>query len=228
MRAGPAALVLFLALAGNDVRAQGASEQVKALAGAYELSNSERDKTCALTLKTDPARGGFKLEAEKGCEAIPAVREIESWALVNDALRFLDARGRTLFDFTEVESGMFEAERRGEGLYFLQNAAAAPPPPKTAEQMAGEWTIRRNAGQAICTLTLRTANASDEGLQLQVRPGCDPLVTRFAPGSWKMELDQLVLNGRNGETWRFEQDDENASLWKRLSESAERVTMVKK
>lgn len=227
MRHRIAALALLLAFAAGDARGQAVSEQAKEIAGSYELSNAERDKVCTVTLKTEPARGGFKLEMEK-CEAIAATREVEAWTLVNDAVRFVDARGRVLFDFTEVESGMFEAERRGEGLYFMQNAAAAPPPPKTAEQMAGDWNISRGTGQPICTLMLRNAPAADEGLQLQVRAGCDALVTRFGPSSWRMDLGQLVLTGRNGETWRFEQDDENANLWRRLSESAERVSMVKK
>ena len=228
MRLHPAALACLAALIAGEACAQAAGEQAKALAGGYELSNAERDKVCAVTLKTDPARGGFKLELDKPCaEAIPVTREIEAWALVNDALRFIDARGRVLFDFTEVEAGMFEAERRGEGLYFLQNAAAAPPPPKTAEQMSGEWTLSRNAGRPICTLMLQNT-AADEGLRLQMRPGCDPLIARFNPVSWRMEQDQLVLSGRNGETWRFEPDDENVNVWRRLSDSAERVTMAKK
>jgi hypothetical protein len=231
MRLSLAPLACALALLAAEAHAQGASEQAKALVGAYELSNAERDKTCNVTLKTDPARGGFKLEFEKPCgDTIAATRDIEAWTFVNDALRFVDARGRVLFDFTEVESGMFEAERRGEGLYFLQNKAAAAdlPPAKTADQMAGEWTLSRGAGRPICTMALQNAASNEEGLRLQVRPGCDPFVTRFNPGSWSMDQGQLVLIGRSGDTWRFEQDDENANLWRRLPESAERVTMTKK
>jgi hypothetical protein len=229
MRLSAVPLACVFALIAVEAHAQGASEQARELAGAYELSNAERDKTCIVTLKIDPARGGFKIEFEKPCnDVIPATKDIEAWTLANDAVRFVDARGRTLFDFTEVESGMFEAERRGEGLYFLQNKAAALPPVKTAEQMAGEWTLSRGAGRPICAMVLQNAAAGEEGLSLQIRPGCDVFVTRFNPGSWRMDQGQLVLNGRNGDTWRFEQDDENANLWRRLSESAERVTMAKR
>jgi hypothetical protein len=223
------AIVCLLAVAPLAAQAQAPSEQVKAVAGAYQLSNTERDKVCNVTLKTDPARGGYKVEFEKPCpEAIPPTKDVEAWALVNDAVRLIDARGRVLFDFTEVESGMFEAERRGEGLYFLQNAAAPELAVKSVEQMTGEWNMRRRAGPPICSITLENAPAGDEGLRLRIRPGCDAVVARFNPVSWKMDLGQLVLTSRGGDTWRFEQDDENADLWRRLSDSAEGVTMAKR
>ena len=39
-----------------------ATDAVKALAGSYEMSNADRDRTCMLTLKSDSGPGGFKLE----------------------------------------------------------------------------------------------------------------------------------------------------------------------
>ena len=69
----------------------------------------------------------------------------------NDLLYLLDARGRTLVEFSEVEDSIFEAPTPGVGVLFLQNAAAAgrPRPP---EQFAGDWAIVRKAGPPVCGL----------------------------------------------------------------------------
>ena len=43
----------------------------------------------------------------------------------NDLLRLLDAQGKSLVEFSEVEDGIYEAPTPGVGVLFLQNAAAA-------------------------------------------------------------------------------------------------------
>ena len=67
--------------------------------------------------------------------------------------KVLDAKGKSVLEFSEVESGIYEAPKPGEGILFIQNASAAGPEPRTAAQMAGEWVIQRN-GRQICALTL--------------------------------------------------------------------------
>ena len=57
----------------------------------------------------------------------------------------IDAKGEPILEFTEVEGGMYEAERRGEGILFMQTAAAAAPAQRTAEEMIGEWSVVRGA-----------------------------------------------------------------------------------
>jgi hypothetical protein len=207
--------------------AQTPSDAVKAIAGEWEISNADREKACNLTLKTDPAKGGFKVEFDKSCAGVfPATKDVEAWGLVKDDLRLLDARGRAVFEFTEVESGIYEAERK-EGLYFLQSlASAAAPPARTAEDMFGEWVVAR-AGKPVCTLSLTNSGAGGEmGYALRVQPGCDVAVTRLNPVNWRMDRGEVVLSSTNGQSLRFEEAEPNK--WQRVPESAEGLTMSRK
>lgn len=220
-------IVLIALLAPFAAAAQTPSDAVKAIAGGWEISNADREKACNLTLKTDPVKGGFKVEFDKSCASVfPATRDVEAWALVKEDLRLLDARGRTVFEFTEVESGMYEAERGNEGLYFLQNLASAAPAARTAEDMFGDWTMAR-AGKTICTLALTNSGAGGEmGYTLRVQPGCDNAVTRLNPVTWRMDRGELVLSSANGQSLRFEEYEPNE--WQRVPESAEGLTMSRK
>lgn len=227
-------LFLLLALQVTlcaDAVAQSATEMARTLAGGWEISNADRDRTCVVTLRADAARIGFKLDLDRNCPiAIPATKDIDAWTLTNETIRLIDPRGRTVFEFGEVESGMYEAERAGEGLYFLQSQAAATTEFKTAEQMAGDWTMQRG-GAAICQITLagNAATGQPEGeLALGIRPGCDAAVTRLNPVSWKMDQGELVLIGASGQSWRFAADETQTSIWKRIPETAQPTTMIKK
>jgi len=206
--------------------AQMPSDAVNAIAGGWEISNADREKACNLTLRTDPVKGGQKIEFDKSCASVfPATKDVEAWALVKDDLRLLDAKGRTVFEFTEVESGMYEAERK-EGLYFLQSLASAAPPARAAEDMFGDWIMAR-AGKAICTLALTNNGAGGEvGYALRVQPGCDPAVTRINPVNWRMDRGELVLSSANGQSLRFEEAEPNK--WQRVPEAAEGLTMSRK
>ncbi len=74
--------------------------------------------------------------------------EIAGWRLNdNDFLRLLDAQGNSVLEFSEVESGIFEAPKPGEGILFIQNPTDLGPAPKTAEQMKGDWNVIRRTGQ---------------------------------------------------------------------------------
>jgi hypothetical protein len=202
------------------------SDAAKALVGAWEMSNAERDKVCTLTLKGDPGQGGFKLEPGRNCATVfPVAREMATWTLsATDVLRLLDARGKPLLEFSEVESGMYEGERPGEGLYFLQSVAAAAAV-KTADQMFGEWAVTRGAGKPICGITLTNTAAGQDSYMLRVKPGCDALVTRFNPLSWKVERGELILEAARGQAWRFEESD--STTWQRVPAPADPILLVK-
>ena len=49
---------------------------------------------------------------------------------------------------------------------------------------------------------------------LTLKPGCDPLITRFAPVSWRFDRGQFVMLAANGQSWRFEENEEN--IWSRI------------
>src|SRR5215472_11410549 len=155
----------------------------------------------------------------------PLVRDVAAWKFPdNDLLYLLDAKGKSLVEFSEVEDGIFEAPTPGVGVLFLQNAAAAGAPPKPPEQVTGDWAIVRKGGSPVCVLTLGMNKASD-GFGVVVKPGCEAAIARLNFTQWLIDSDQLMLVPSRGNPWRFEEID--PSTWRRVPESADQITLVR-
>ena len=222
-----AALAMLLACA-THARAQDASTLKKDMIGQWELSTTERSKTCVVTLKGDSTPQGLKLELEPACAAaLPFTRDIAAWSIkgLGDIVRLQDGAGQAVIDFTEVESGIFEGLRQGEGIYILQNLAAARSLAKSMDQMIGDWAMVRSNGRPICGLTLTNTEASPDNFQVFLKPRCDSAVVAFAPTVWRLERGELLLMSKDGEVWRFEADD-NAQ-WRRVPDSADPLIMLR-
>jgi hypothetical protein len=223
------ALAALLATLGCRSQAwpQDAATLKKDMIGQWELSTTERSKTCVVTLKGDATPQGLKLELEPGCAAaLPFTRDITAWNIRGlDIVRLQDAAGQPVIDFTEVESGIFEGLRQGEGIYILQNLAAARSLAKSMDQMIGDWAMVRGNGQSICGLTLTNTEATPDNFAVYLKPRCDPAVVAFAPTVWRLERGALLLMSGNGEVWRFEADD-NAQ-WRRVPDSADPLIMLR-
>jgi Protease inhibitor Inh len=237
MRYALALLVaLFVADLGSQVQAQqapaglspAASSAFKAVIGKWEISNADHDRTCTVTFRADPAGNAFKIEMEKACTTqMPEVKDTVAWTIAGlDLVRLLDGKGKPVMEFTEVESGTYEAQRPGEGVFFMQSAAqAASPVGLAADQMAGDWSVVRGSGKTICTITLTNNAAGPDNFALRVKPGCDALVTRFGPATWYMDRGELVLKSTRGQFWRFEESD--PVNWTRVPEGREPITLVR-
>jgi hypothetical protein len=221
------AALLALVVCGSPARSQDASTLKKDMVGQWELSTTERSKTCVVTLKGDATAQGLKLELEPGCAAaLPFTRDITAWNVKGlDIVRLQDAAGQPVIDFTEVESGIFEGLRQGEGIYILQNLAAARSLAKSMDQMIGDWAMVRGNGQSICGLTLTNTEATADNFQVFLKPRCDPAVAAFAPTMWRLDRGELLLMSQSGEVWRFEADD-NAQ-WRRVPDSADPLIMLR-
>lgn len=221
-----AALSALLVLA-SPARAQDGSTLKKDMVGQWELATTERSKTCVITMKGDTTPQGLKLELEPGCvKALPFTKDITAWSIKGlDIVRMQDAAGQPVIDFTEVESGIFEGLRTGEGVYILQNLAAARSLAKSMDQMIGDWSMVRGNGRAICGLTLTNTEASGDNFQVFLKPKCDPAVATFAPTEWRLERGQMILMSKAGETWQFEADD-NAQ-WRRVPDAADPLIMIR-
>jgi hypothetical protein len=207
--------------------AQDANALKKDMIGQWELSTTERSKTCVVTLKDGPAQN-LKLELEPGCAAaLPFTKDIAAWSIkgLGDIVRLQDAAGQPVIDFTEVESGIFEGLRTGEGVYILQNLAAARSLAKSMDQMIGDWAMVRGNGQTVCGLTLTNNEAGQDNFQVFLKPKCDPAVAAFAPTQWRLERGQMLLMNARGETWQFEADD-NAQ-WRRVPDSVDPLILVR-
>jgi hypothetical protein len=221
------AALLALAVRETPALAQDAATLKKNMIGQWELSTTERSKTCVVTLKSDAAAQGLKLELEPGCAAaLPFTKDITAWSVKGlDIVRLQDATGEAVIDFTEVESGILEGLRQGEGIYILQNLAAARSLAKSMDQMIGDWAMVRGNGQAICGLTLTNTEADQDNFQVFLKPKCDPAIAAFAPTQWRLERGQMLLMSKSGEVWQFEADD-NAQ-WRRVPDSADPLIMLR-
>jgi hypothetical protein len=222
------AALLASLVCGSPAWPQDASTLKKEMIGQWELSTTERSKTCVVTLKGEATPQGLRLELEPGCAAaLPFTKDITAWNIkgLGDIVRLQDAAGQPVIDFTEVESGIFEGLRQGEGIYILQNLAAARSLAKSMDQMIGDWAMVRGNGRPICGLTLTNTETTPDNFAVFLKPRCDPAVAAFAPTVWRLERGELLLMAQNGEVWRFEADD-NAQ-WRRVPDSADPLIMLR-
>jgi hypothetical protein len=228
------AVICFAAVCGAGAAfAQVASpappigESAKKVIGTWEFSNVDRDKICTAKFSGDRSAVGLKVEFDKNCGSLfPLVNDIAGWKFPdNGLLGLLDAQGKALVEFSEVEDGIYEAPTPGVGVLFLQNpAAAAGPPPKTPDELAGDWVLMRGSSTPLCALTL-AATPLHDGLTLMVKPGCAASIAQLGFTQWKLENGEMVLVAAHGSAWRFEEID-NVS-WRRIPESANQITLVK-
>ena len=223
LRAAFAACLAALAMPAAAQNAPNDAE--KTMAGDWELSNAGRDMLCAATFATDKAAGGFKVQFEPKCvELFPLLKDVAAWKYPeNDLLRLLDSKGKSLVEFSEVESGIFEAPTPGLGILFLQHPGDAGPPPKPPEEIAGDWAITRG-GKTLCVLTL-TTTPGDDGLTLSAKPGCDAAIVRLGFFQWKLDRDEMLISPARGNPWRFESVDDKT--WERVPEAPNPYRLVR-
>ncbi|MEZ5762877.1 MAG: AprI/Inh family metalloprotease inhibitor [Xanthobacteraceae bacterium] len=207
--------------------AQNATDLARDMVGQWELSTAGRDRTCVLSLKGDGAAGARALELEKGCaNSLPFTKDVANWSVKGlDIVRLQDGKGDAVIDFTEVESGIFEGLRSGEGVYILQNLAAVRALTRSTDQMIGDWSVVRGNGRSICALTLTNNDAGNDSFQVFLKPRCDASVAAFAPTAWRIERGELLLMSAKREVWRFEADD-NAQ-WRRVPDAADPFLLVR-
>jgi hypothetical protein len=225
---GAGSVALFWAYAAFAQAALPSADAAKAVVGAWELSNADRDRTCTLTLRGAAAAPGLALQWDAKCAGLfPFSREIVAWTITRgDAIQLLDRAGKSILELSEVEGGLYEGERTGEGLLFLQNMVAGTGATgRTAEEMTGDWAFTRGAGRPICQITLAAAAAGADTMTVRVKPGCDAMITRFGPVGWQMDRGQLVLSSKGGESWQFEETE--PMNWRRIPEARQPLVLVK-
>ncbi len=200
---------------------------VKAMVGPWELSNADHDKLCRLNFRAESGARGRQLDVDKACASVfPSTKDMTAWTLDNYGnLTLLNSRGVAVLELTEVEGGMYDGFKPEEGRYILQAAAAAAVQFRTADDMVGEWAITRGSGNPICNLTLAGAPTPTDTLPLKLKPGCDALITRFGPATWRMDQGELLLVSPRGQTWRFEENDPDT--WQRVPETPDPILLVR-
>jgi Protease inhibitor Inh len=218
--------LIVLALSAGSVAAQVPSDAAKEMVGVWEISNAARDKTCPVAFKLEPAAGGFKLDLDEGCgTAFPSLKDIVMWTIgPNDAVQLLNSKGAVVLNFMEVESHMYEAERKGEGLFFMRTQAAIKAATVSPEQVFGEWTLFKEFEKPLCKLTLSSESAGGENYKVTLKPGCDASVADVELSTWRLDRDGLLLTGRGG-SWRFSESD--ATTWERIPASSDPLVLMR-
>ena len=200
------------------------SDAARALVGVWELSNPDRDRKCQLTFKLDTSGPGRSVTLSSACGTIfPDLRPTAAWQMGNDdALKLVDAKGTVLLEMTEVEAGMYETTP-SHTHYFLQTLAAINKE-RITDDLFGDWQFSRS-GKPICQITLANTAYDADSFALSLKTGCDQLITRFAPVSWKLDRGQFVMLAANGQSWRFEETE--PSTWSRVPAPRPPVLMVR-
>ncbi len=220
-------LVASIASVGVASLAHAQGDTGTPMVGAWELSNADRDKTCTINFKLDAAGAGRALEFQKGCaEAFPETRDIVAWAIdKDDTLRLMNAKGKAIFELTEVENGLFEPLHPSENLVFLQTQAAAQGRERTADAMFGDWALMRAGGKPMCQISLLGEAHDTDSFDMNIKPGCDALVTNFAPKSWRMDRGLLLVLSERNDPWRFE--EEESGTWHRIPQGRQPLLLVR-
>ena len=200
------------------------SDAAKALVGAWELSNPDRDRRCQVTFKLDATPPGRSITLAPACGiAFPDLRPTAAWTMGrDDALKLLDQKGTTLLELNEVESGMYETTPSYTH-YFLQTLAATGKE-RITDDLFGDWQFARS-GKTICQFTLGNTAFDADSFALILKPGCDPLITRFGPVAWRFDRGQFVMLDAKGQSWRFEENEENS--WSRIPAMRPPLTMTR-
>ncbi len=190
------------------------SDAMRNLVGTWELSNPDRDRKCQLTFKLDPAPPGRAVQLSQTCAAaFPDLRAIAAWQMgSDDALKLVDAKGTVLSELNEVEAGMYET-MPSHTHYFLQTLAAINKE-RITDDLFGEWQFTRGTAKVVCQMTFENTARDTDSFALTVKSGCDPIITRFAPVGWRLDRGQLVMLAANGQSWRFEENEE--AVWSRV------------
>jgi hypothetical protein len=201
------------------------SDAARALVGVWEFSNPDRDRRCTLTFKLDTAGPGRSVALAPSClTTFPDLRPTVAWTMgIDDALKLIDAKGEVLFELNEVESGMYETTPSYTH-YFLQTLAGGGKE-RITDDLFGDWQITRGTPKAVCQLTLGNTAYDTDSFALTLKPGCDQLITRFAPVAWRLDRGQFVMLSAKGEAWRFEENEEN--IWSRIPAARPPVQMVR-
>jgi hypothetical protein len=220
---------IWLLALGSPLKAQDApaADAVRAVVGAWELSNAERDRSCTVNLRAPAGAAAGALAWDRKCaELFAFTRDATTWRIgAREAIQILNAQGQMLLELTEVEGGLYEGERPGEGLLFLQNVAGAANEERKADQMVGDWAFVRGGGRPLCQIAFAATPAPQDAFALRVKPGCDALIARFGPVAWRLDRGQLVLIPAAGESWRFEESD--PMTWRRIPEGRQPLQLVR-
>lgn len=189
----------------------------RTLASNYQLTDAVGERKCPITLETRTASPGFALTFDRAiCGVVFAhLADVTAWQPAPaGGIKFVNAKGTVITEFSEGVGGVYEAIRENDGVYFLTNLKIADTNETQAADLIGEWNLSRPGGPAICRLTLTNEAAGYSRLAVRIAPGCDGAITAFGPATWQLSNGDVILYSKEGELIRLGKNDEG--LWARV------------
>jgi hypothetical protein len=225
-----ASLALMLAAATpawSQQRSQQAAATVPAevtqLAGAWELIAQGGQRKCRLTLRPQPAQGGFAVGIPTTCRrATPIVARIAAWRVSEDGfVRLVDGKGEPVLAFEDDVPAMKLKATAADGQGYqldsmgrvrravVRAATPQPAPPRVAfdptraparETLPGIYSMIRYGGQEVCRIRLGTSpGAADNRFLTDYPTRCrDRGLSVFDVVAWRYAGGRLFLIARRG------------------------------
>jgi hypothetical protein len=203
-------------------------EEVRGLAGPFELADAEGHRRCAMTLEAKSQGAGFALTFDKpACVgALPFLSSVAAWNRgPTSSIRLIDGGGRVVAEFGETEDGVYEMARSGEGVFFLSHAGGNEPDELSPGDLVGAWAFARQPGKAICKVTLTEEPANEDTYRLTLASGCDQGITIFGPVSWRIEKTDIVMVSGKGDQLRFERTEDK--VWRKVPEAGKPLLLTR-
>src|SRR5260370_1037521 len=96
---------------------------------------------------------------------------------------------------------------------------------RTADALFGDWALTRAGGKPMCQISLLDEAHDTDSFDMKLKPGCDSLVTNFAPKSWRMDRGLLLVLSERNDPWRFE--EEESGTWHRIPQGRQPLLLVR-
>jgi hypothetical protein len=214
---------LYLALAALALLAAasdaGAQDRASAsvLASNYQFADALGERKCLMTLETRTSGSGFALVFERDvCGRIfPHLAEVTAWQPAPaGGIKFVNAKGVAITEFSEGVGGVYEAIRENDGVYFLSNLKIVDTSETQVKDLIGEWGLSRPDGPVICRVTLTNTLSTEQRFAVRVAPGCDSAIASFGIATWQLSNGDIILYSVNGDLIRLGRNEEG--IWSRV------------
>lgn len=228
-------LLLALAVSGpamaetaRPAAAAKVPDEVKELAGPFELTDAEGHRRCAMALEARSQGAGFALTFDKPTcvGAMPFLSSVTAWTRgPASSIRLTDGTGRVVAEFGETEDGLYEMARPGEGVFFLSHAGTTETTELSPSDLVGAWAFARQPGKAVCTVTLTEEPANEDSYRLTLAGGCDQGILTFSPVSWRIEKTDIVMVNAKSDQLRFERTEDK--VWRKVPEAGKPLLLTR-
>ncbi|KRB50383.1 metalloprotease [Rhizobium sp. Root708] len=199
---------------------------IKAQAGSYLLAPADGTPGCRITLETTTAIGGYAISGADGCsKALPHFVGASAWNFGDDGnLIVLDATRKVLARFIESEGSPLATE--GDQPLLLLDAPDGVDRVPTVASLAGEWRLKRPAGQLICAVTLQDKQGEDGNAPMSPARDCDKAIANLHLSLFHVEGFGLVLMSTDGSSLSFDMKPDG-SFEKSPDEGGKPLVMIR-